>query len=142
LFTGTLTNPNFAAVNPDLHKDLLMRPGVVVRFRIHDTSAGLRIDMADLTTGQSGSMTASVANGFGHILYQPKSATCHEKPYAFHPADLAVGSRPLAILKTRRFRGSPLSGPARAAGRNGPSSFTRTPAFPGWPGTPPGRGAF
>jgi hypothetical protein len=85
LFTGTLTNPNFAAVNPDLTKDLLMSPGDVVRFRIHDTSAGLRIDMADLTTGQNGSMTASVANGFGHILYRPKSTTCQEKPYAFHP---------------------------------------------------------
>jgi hypothetical protein len=85
LFTGTLTNPNFAAVNPDLRKDLLMSPGDVVRFHIHDTSAGLRIDMADLTTGQSGSMTASVANGFGHILYRPKSTTCQEKPYAFHP---------------------------------------------------------
>ncbi len=55
LFTGTLTNPNFAAVNPDLRKDLLMSPGDVVRFRIHDTRAGLRIDMADLTTGQHGS---------------------------------------------------------------------------------------
>ena len=40
LFTGTLTNPNFAAVNPDLKKDLLMRPGDVVRFRIHDTWPG------------------------------------------------------------------------------------------------------
>jgi len=85
LFTGTLTNPNLTAVNPDLRKDLLMSPGDVVRFRIHDTRAGLRIDMADLTTGQHGSMTASVANGFGHILYRPKSATCQEKPYAFHP---------------------------------------------------------
>ena len=37
LFTGTFTNPNLAAVNPDLHKDLLMSPGDVVRFRIHDT---------------------------------------------------------------------------------------------------------
>ena len=41
--------------------------------------------MADLTTGQHGSMTASEANGFGHILYTPKSKTCQEKPYAFHP---------------------------------------------------------
>jgi len=31
-------------------------------------------------------MTASVANGFGHILFTPKSKTCHEAPYAFHPA--------------------------------------------------------
>ena len=50
-----------------------------------DTRAGLRISLADLTTGQHGSMTASVANGFGHILYTPKSTTCQEKPYAFHP---------------------------------------------------------
>jgi hypothetical protein len=85
LFTGTLTNPNFAAVNPDVNKDLLMSPGDVVRIHIHDTSAGLRIDLFDFTTHQHGSMTASVANGFGHILYTPKSKTCKEKPYAFHP---------------------------------------------------------
>ena len=30
-------------------------------------------------------MTASVANGFGHILYTPDSTTCQEAPYAFHP---------------------------------------------------------
>src|ERR1700749_2432246 len=30
-------------------------------------------------------MTASVANGFGHILYTPNSNTCQEAPYAFHP---------------------------------------------------------
>jgi hypothetical protein len=52
---------------------------------MHDTSADLGIDLADLTTGQNGSMTASVANGFGHVLYTPKSTTCREKPYAFHP---------------------------------------------------------
>jgi hypothetical protein len=30
-------------------------------------------------------MTASVANGFGHILYTPTSSTCQLAPYAFHP---------------------------------------------------------
>ena len=30
-------------------------------------------------------MTASKANGFGHILYTPNSSTCHVAPYAFHP---------------------------------------------------------
>ena len=85
LFTGTFTNPNLTAVNVNPKKDLLMSPGDVVRIHIHDTRAGLRTDLADLTTGQSGSMTASVSNGFGHILYTPKSKTCQEKPYAFHP---------------------------------------------------------
>jgi hypothetical protein len=30
-------------------------------------------------------MTASEANGFGHILYTPGSSTCTAAPYAFHP---------------------------------------------------------
>ena len=85
LFTGTLTNPNFSAVNPDVNKDLLMNPGDRIRFRMHDTPAGFRVDMSDLTTGKHGSMTASIGNGFGHILYTPNSTTCQEAPYAFHP---------------------------------------------------------
>jgi hypothetical protein len=86
LFTGTFSAPNFTAVNPDLTKDLLMNPGDRIRVHLHDTLAGLRADLTDLSTGQSGSMTASVANGFGHILFTPGSSTCQEAPYAFHPA--------------------------------------------------------
>jgi hypothetical protein len=41
--------------------------------------------MHDLTSGQSGSMTASIDNGFGHILYRPGYKHCTSKPYAFHP---------------------------------------------------------
>lgn len=85
LFTGTFTHPNFKAVDPNLKQDLLMKPGDAIRIHIQDTPAGLRITLNDLTTGQHGSMTASVGNGFGHILYQPKSKTCHAAPYAFHP---------------------------------------------------------
>jgi hypothetical protein len=85
LFTGTFDSPNFTAVNPDLTKDLLMSPGDRIRIHLHDTPAGLRTDLTDLTTGQHGSMTASVANGFGHILYTPASSTCQLAPYAFHP---------------------------------------------------------
>ena len=62
-----------------------MNPGDRILIHMHDTPAGFRIDLSDLTTGQSGSMTASIANGFGHILYTPNSTTCHEAPYAFHP---------------------------------------------------------
>ena len=85
LATGTFSAPNLSAVNPDYTKDLLMKPGDRIRIYMHDTQAGFRVDMSDLTTGQNGSMTASVANGFGHILYQPNSTTCNMKPYAFHP---------------------------------------------------------
>ena len=46
-------NPNFAAVNPDLTKDLLMNPGDRVTIHMHDTAAGFRIDLTDLTTGRA-----------------------------------------------------------------------------------------
>jgi hypothetical protein len=86
LFTGTVTNPNFTAVNPNLAEDLLMRPGDRILIHMHDTPAGFQVNLIDLTTHQTGSMTASTANGFGHILYTPSSNTCQEAPYAFHPA--------------------------------------------------------
>ncbi|GAA4719645.1 hypothetical protein GCM10025782_16270 [Pedococcus ginsenosidimutans] len=85
LFTGTFDNPDLSAVTPNAGKDLFMDPGDRIRIHMHDTTAGLRIDLSDLTSGQHGSMTASVANGFGHILYTPTSSTCQAAPYAFHP---------------------------------------------------------
>lgn len=93
LYTGTLENPNFTAVNPNLSEDLLMSPGDRILIHLYDTPAGLRVDMTDLTTGHSGSMTASIANGFGHILYTPNSSTCQEAPYAFHPEYSTANTR-------------------------------------------------
>ena len=52
---------------------------------MHDTKAGFQVVIHDLTTGDSGSMTASTANGFGHALYQPDASACTFRPYAFHP---------------------------------------------------------
>ncbi len=85
LFTGTSDSPNLSAVTPDVTKDLMMNPGDRIRIHMHDTSAGFRTDLEDLSTGQSGAMTASITNGFGHILYTPNSTTCQQEPYAFHP---------------------------------------------------------
>jgi hypothetical protein len=85
LFTGTFDAPNLTAVTPDYNQDLLMKPGDRIRIHMYDTAAGFRIDLADLTSGESGSMTASTANGFGHILFTPGSDTCQMAPYAFHP---------------------------------------------------------
>jgi hypothetical protein len=82
---GTFDDPNFAGLNPDPNQDLMMNPGDTIRMHMYDTPAGFRVDMFDLSTGQHGSMTASIANGFGHILYQPNSSTCNVAPYAFHP---------------------------------------------------------
>jgi hypothetical protein len=52
---------------------------------MHDTKAGFEVQIKDLTTGQSGSMTASVQNGFGHALFEPDANSCTLHPYAFHP---------------------------------------------------------
>jgi hypothetical protein len=52
---------------------------------MYDTRAGFRVVVHDVTTGQRGSMTASIANGFGHALYQPTATGCTFRSYAFHP---------------------------------------------------------
>ena len=78
--------PQLRGGQPGSDKALFMNPGDRVQIHMQDTPAGLRIVLNDLTSGQHGSMTASVSNGFGHILFTPKSKTCHEAPYAFHPA--------------------------------------------------------
>jgi hypothetical protein len=85
LHSGTFSNPNLDAVTPDYSKDLMMNPGDRIHIHMFDTPAGLKITLHDETSGGSGSMTASIDNGFGHILYRPGSNTCKEKPYAFHP---------------------------------------------------------
>ncbi len=50
-----------------------------------DTPNGLKVILNDLTTGQSGSMTASKANGFAQIKYAPTGTNCTAIPYDFHP---------------------------------------------------------
>ena len=54
---------------------------------MHDTAQGLLAQVDDLTTGESGSMTASAANGFGQIKFAPGTGTtqCKALPYDFHP---------------------------------------------------------
>jgi hypothetical protein len=70
---------------PHASSDLFMSGGDRLRVDIHDTSAGLVAVINDLSTGQVGSMTASVANGFAQVNFEPNPATCSQSPYAFHP---------------------------------------------------------
>ena len=62
-----------------------MNSGDDLTVDMHDTAAGFQVVIHDLTTGQSGSMTASVANGLQQVKYEPTASTCHEQPYAYHP---------------------------------------------------------
>ena len=52
---------------------------------IHDSPDGLVTVIRDRSSGQMGSMTASVANGFAQVNFDPNAGTCSQSPYAFHP---------------------------------------------------------
>jgi hypothetical protein len=65
---------------------LYMNQGDTVGVTVEDSPAGLHIVLADQTSGQTGTMTASVANGFAQMDFAPDPSTqCTETPYAFHP---------------------------------------------------------
>jgi hypothetical protein len=70
---------------PHRGQTLFMNPGDTITVDIHDTPDGLRTVLNDLTTQESGSMTASPDNGFQQIIFDHNAATCSSRPYAFHP---------------------------------------------------------
>jgi hypothetical protein len=74
-----------ATFTPDKQKDLFMNSGDQLVVAMQDTAHGLRVDIVDLTTGQHGSMTASAANSFGQVKFDPTGTTCQNIPYDFHP---------------------------------------------------------
>jgi hypothetical protein len=76
---------NLSTFTPNSHT-LLMNPGDVIRTRIFDASIGggqhaLKITISDLTTGQSGFMVASAANGFMDTSFKD----CSGHPFNFQP---------------------------------------------------------
>jgi hypothetical protein len=80
------TDPNQVGFTPDPTKDLFMSSGDTLKVDMHDTGAGFQVVINDLTSGQSGSMTASVANGFGQIQFAPSPSTaCNVVNQPFHP---------------------------------------------------------
>jgi len=74
-----------ATFTPDPARDLFMGSGDQLVLSLRDTPAGFRVDVLDLSTGQHGAMTASVANQFGQVIFNPTATTCSSRPYAFHP---------------------------------------------------------
>jgi hypothetical protein len=59
---------------------LMMNPGDVLKVSISDPAAGFTTRVTDVTTGQTGFMTASAANGFMNTNVQ----TCDGTPFTFH----------------------------------------------------------
>jgi hypothetical protein len=62
-------------------KTLEMRQGDVLRVVMRDTAHGLLAQVNDLSTGQTGSIVASAANGFMNT----NIADCTGTPFDFHP---------------------------------------------------------
>jgi len=62
-----------------------MNAGDRVGMATHDTAQGVQVTLSDRTTGQSGSMTASAANGYAQIKYDPTGTSCQAIPCNFHP---------------------------------------------------------
>ena len=102
---------------PDPKRDLFMISGDNLAVTVHDTPAGLQTIIKDKTSGQTGSMTASKANGFAHIQYDPTGTSCNAIPYAFHP--MYSTSSEKTILPW---------GPTRTTSRSSMRSVTRSSA--------------
>jgi hypothetical protein len=73
-----LTNDNSFLAN---EHTLKMRGGDKLRVTLQDTAHGLKTTVQDLTSGQTGFMVASAANGFMNTDF----TTCNGTPFDFHP---------------------------------------------------------
>lgn len=62
--------------------NLLMSSGDTIQVKIFDTSNGIEADVHDVTSGNSGSMVASGANGFTNT----NLTTCASESFNYHPA--------------------------------------------------------
>lgn len=75
-----------ATFTPSAEPDLFMSSGDNLAVTMHDTEHGLQAVIDDKTTHQTGSITASAANGFAQVNYAPPPSTaCTQTPYDFHP---------------------------------------------------------
>jgi hypothetical protein len=76
-------NPNHFI--PDTTHDLLMNPGDRLTVHLFDTSSGLETSVVDHTSGTTGSMIASAANGFGTVVFDPTAKKCSINLINYHP---------------------------------------------------------
>src|SRR6266571_7461983 len=113
---------------PDPSKDLFMNTGDRITLTMHDTSTGLFIGVNDLTTHQTGSMTASSANGFGQVRYAPKpSNACDNLPYDFHPMYSTSSPQTRVIWAAHTYNIAFTSEIGHFENCNGPNPIPATP---------------
>jgi hypothetical protein len=83
-------SPYDLAMNSTNAKTLRMNGGDELIVTLADTGSGLMVTIQDLTSGSSGSIVASGANGFASVKWDPNGTDCdratHELKHDFHPA--------------------------------------------------------
>ena len=130
---GRTTNPanpvqsTTATFTPDLNRDLLMNSGDNLSVSMGDTPDGLRAVIHDRTTGQTGSMTASAANGFGQVQYDPTGTSCVNLPYNFHPMYSTASEQTRVIWAAHSYNISFTSEIGHFENCTGPNPIPATP---------------
>ncbi|GAA1985584.1 hypothetical protein [Catenulispora subtropica] len=88
--SGQATTPadptNNDRFNLDPAHDAFYNSGDVLKVHMFDTQQGFRVEVTNVTQhNKVSSMTASMANGFKQVAFQPTATTCQTIPSAFHP---------------------------------------------------------
>lgn len=125
-----------ATFTPDRARDLFMGSGDNLKVSMHDTPNGLQAVINDLTTGQAGSMTASAANGFGQVKYDPAGTSCVNIPNNFHPMYSTSSEQTRVIWAAHTYNISFTSEIGHFENCNGPNPIPATPFGVDASGTP------
>ncbi|HEY2306690.1 MAG TPA: hypothetical protein VGI05_12490 [Streptosporangiaceae bacterium] len=116
-----------ATFTPDPRNDLFMNSGDNLSVSMRDTTNGLQAVINDLTTGQSGSMTASAANGFGQVQYDPTGTSCVNIPYNFHPMYSTASEQTRVIWAAHTYNVAFSDEIGHFENCNGPNPIPATP---------------
>jgi hypothetical protein len=93
----------FGTFHNDPNNILKFNSGDRVTVNIHDSPHGAQVQVHDVTTGQSGSMTTSAALSFGQAVFDPNGSTCQINPYDFHPMYSTSGEHTRATWAAHSF---------------------------------------
>jgi hypothetical protein len=120
-------NSTTATFTPDPKNDLFMNSGDKLAVSLHDTPHGLQAVIHDQTSGQTGSMTASAANGFGQVQYAPTGTSCVNVPYDFHPMYSTSSEQTRVIWAAHTYNISFTPEIGHFENCNGPNPIPATP---------------
>ena len=116
-----------ATFTPDPARDLFMNSGDNLKVSLRDTPHGLRAVIHDVNTGQTGSMTASAANGFGQVQYAPTGTSCVNQPYDFHPMYSTTSEQTRVIWAAHTYNVAFSDEIGHFENCNGPNAIPATP---------------